>query len=217
VAAPEPIRLDLSPGSWVDVHRGWVEPDLASELFDALTDGLPWRASRLFRYDHHVEENRLSTMWRPGTPAPHPALVEVHRRVRHLTGKPFEGPAFNWYRDGGDGQAFHRDRDLRWCEDTVIAILTLGATRPWLLRPHASRYDHDEARYKGATHDVAPAAGDLLVMAGRCQADWEHSVPVLGRGRPVDGRVSVQWRWTAKTGRPEVGGSYRAPRTYSRR
>lgn len=196
------------------MHRGWLDAGSASELLDALSAGLSWQASKLFRYDHHVEENRLSTMWRPDTPAPHAALVGIHRSVRHLTGKPFGAPAFNLYRDEGDGQAFHRDRDLRWCEDTVIAILTLGATRPWLLRPRSNRHDHDETRYKGATHDLAPASGDLLVMGGRCQADWEHSVPVLRR--PVGPRISVQWRWTAKTGRPEVGASYRAPRTYSR-
>jgi alkylated DNA repair dioxygenase AlkB len=213
--ASDSVRTWLDPTSWVDVHRGWVAPDLAADLYDALTERLPWRSSNLFRYDHWVEENRLGASWRPGTPSPHPALVDVHREVRHLVGKPLMGPAFNWYRDAGDGQAFHRDRDLRWCEDTVIAILTLGATRPWLLRPRANRYDHDEARFKGTTHDLAPAAGDLLVMGGRCQADWEHSVPVLRR--PVGGRISVQWRWTARTGRPELGGSYRSPRFYSRR
>jgi len=211
----EPVRTQLDGTSWVDVHRGWLAADVAAELYEALTTGLPWRASNLYRYDHWVEENRLSATWRPGTPAPHPALAEVHRSVRHLTGKPFEGPAFNWYRDGGDGQAFHRDRDLRWCEDTVVAILTLGATRPWLLRPGSGRFDHDDARFRGATHDLAPAAGDLLVMGGRCQADWAHSVPPVRRR--VGGRISVQWRWTSKRGRPEVGASYRAPRHYSRR
>jgi hypothetical protein len=53
------------------------------------------------------------------------------------------------------------------------------------------------------------------VMGGATQAGWEHSVPYL-RGRQVPDRVSVQWRWTSKTGRPVVGASYRAPRTYSR-
>lgn len=214
MAASEPVRIDLSAGSWVDVHRRWLPEDQADELFRALCEGLPWRSSRLYRYDHYVEENRLSTMWRVGDPAPHPDLVEVHRKVRNLTGKPFGGPAFNWYRDGGDGQAFHRDRDLRWCEDTVVAILTLGATRPWLLRPRANRNRVDDAGGNGAVHDLAPASGDLLVMGGRCQADWEHSVPPIRRH--VEGRVSVQWRWTSKQGRPEIGASYRAPRHYSR-
>ena len=115
------------------------------------------------------------------------------------------------YRDGRDGQGFHRDTDMKWLDDTIIAILTLGARRPWLLRPRANRYEHSEGR--GATHDLKPGSGDLIVMGGRCQADWEHSVPYLP-GRPVGIRVSLQWRWTSRTGRPFVGGSYRAPAFY---
>jgi alkylated DNA repair dioxygenase AlkB len=207
-------RVQLDDTSWIDVHRGWVEAELAAELFESLSSGLAWQSSRLFKYDHYVEENRLGAGWRPGTPVPHPALVDVHRRVRHETGAPFEGPSFNLYRDGNDGQAFHRDRDMRWCEDTVIAILTLGATRPWLVRPRSHRHSVDETRYKGTTHDLRPASGDLLVMGGRCQADWEHSVPPIRQ--PVAPRISVQWRWTSKRGRPDPNPGYYEARGFSR-
>jgi alkylated DNA repair dioxygenase AlkB len=218
MAVDEGVRTWLDATSWVDVHRGWLDAETANALFDAVVadgSGLTWHANRLFKYDHYVEENRLSTMWRPGGPVPHPSIVDIHRRVRHLTGTPFEGPSFNWYRDGNDGQAFHRDRTLRWCEDTVIAILSLGAARPWLMRPRSHRNNHDEAMYKGATLDLRPASGDLLVMGGRCQADWEHSVPPIRE--PVGARVSVQWRWTSKRGKPEVGADYGAPKHYGRR
>lgn len=124
----------------------------------------------------------------------------------------FDGAAFAWYRDGSDSVAFHRDRELRWLDDTVIAVLTLGERRPWLLRPRSAHYD--DSPTKGAVRDISPASGDLLVMGGRCQADWEHSVPKV-RER-VDGRVSIQWRWTSRRGRPVQGPGYRAPRNYSR-
>lgn len=52
-------------------------------------------------------------------------------------------------------------------------------------------------------------------MGGATQAGWEHSVLKL-RGRRADDHISIQWRWTSKTGRPVVGASYRAPRHYSR-
>ena len=97
----------------------------------------------------------------------------------------------------------------------LVAILTLGATRPWLLRPRSNRHSTDDTRYKGTTHDLRPSNGDLLVMGGRCQADWEHSVPPIREH--VEPRVSVQWRWTSKRGRPEVGANYRAPLHYSKR
>ncbi len=205
-------RTHLDETSWVDVARGWLTG--ADALFEALLDGVAWQGSRLFRYDHWVEERRLGALWRSGLPLPHPALAEVHRRLQHRYGVRFDGFGLIQYRDGSDGQAFHRDTDMRWLDDTVIAILTLGARRPWLLRPRTSRYDHSETR--GAVIDIAPGSGDLLVMGGRCQADWEHSVPYRPREH-MGPRISIQWRHASRRGRPFVGGSYRAPLTYSQK
>jgi len=207
----EAQRLQLDDGAWVDVYRGWL--DGADELFDHLRDNVDWQAGRLFRYDHWVEENRLGAMWRRGMTLPHPVLAEAHKTIQRTYNVQFNGFGLMHYRNGRDGQAFHRDTDMRWLDDTVIAILSLGATRPWLLRPKANRYDHGED--KGATHDVRPGAGDLLVMGGNCQAGWEHSVAYLG-GRPVGGRVSLQWRYAKRVGRPFMGSSYGAPLTYNR-
>ena len=205
-------RIDLGGGSWVDVARGWM-PE-ADEVGAHLLAEVPWATSRLFRYDHEVEERRLGSFWARGNPLPHPALAEATRVLQHRYRAEFVGFGMIQYRDGGDGQAFHRDTDMKWLDDTIIAVLTFGATRPWLLRPRANRHVAEPG--KGATHDLAPASGDLLVMGGRCQADWEHSVPYLP-GRVVGPRVSIQWRFAKKVGRPFVGGSYRAPVRYGRR
>jgi alkylated DNA repair dioxygenase AlkB len=204
-------RTWLDDASWVDVARGWLGG--ADDLYDVLAEGMPWRQERIFRYERYALEPRLGAVWAPGRPSPAAdTLVALHRAVRQRYGKPFTGFSLAWYRDGRDSVAFHRDRDLRHLEDTVIVLLTLGARRPWLLRPRSSRYDHGEGR--GAQHDLAPASGDLLAMGGRTQVGWEHSVPKVRQ--PVRGRISLQWRWTSRRGRPEVGASYRAPRTFSR-
>ena len=140
-------------------------------------------------------------------------LIDAHRELQAHYRVKFDGFALAYYRDGRDSVAFHRDREMRWLDDTVIGVLTLGAARPWQLRPRANRYDH-EAPNRGATHDFRPASGDLLVLGGRCQADWEHAVPkVPGLTK---GRVSVQWRYTSRQGRPQTGGNYRSPRHFSR-
>lgn len=202
-------RLDLGDGAWVDVGRSWLVG--ADGLFGHLRDEVAWQTSRLFRYDHAVEERRVGSWWKPGTPLPHPALAEATRTLQHRYSARFDGFSMIQYRDGHDGQAFHRDTDMKWLDDTVIAILSLGATRPWLLRPRSSRHDHSPGR--GATHDLAPEPGDLIVMGGRSQADWEHSVPYLG-AQAVSPRISIQWRFAKRTGKPFVGGSYRAPLSY---
>ena len=204
-------RIWLDETSWVDVTRGWLQG--APELFDALRSDVKWQPSRLFRYDHWVEERRLGSFWSRGNPLPNPSLAPIHKALERSHGVQFNGFGLIHYRGGEDGQAFHRDTDMRWLDDTVVAILTLGARRPWLLRPRTAKFEHGPSR--GATHDLAPGPGDLIVMGGRCQADWQHSVEYQRR-RVVGTRISLQWRHARRTGKPFQGASYRAPLTYNR-
>ncbi|HVF32377.1 MAG TPA: hypothetical protein VM933_04995 [Acidimicrobiales bacterium] len=214
VAEPVFERVQLDEHSWVDVCRGWL--DNADALYESLRTDVAWQTSRLFRYDHWVEERRLGSMWSYGRPLPHPALAEVHKTIQRRYKVEFRSFGLMHYRDGRDGQAFHRDTDMKWLDDTLIPILTLGAARPWYLRPWAAKFQGaDERPGKGATHDLQPGNGDLIVMGGRAQADWQHSVPYLTRQR-VEPRISLQWRWTSRRGKPFAGGSYGAPLTYSR-
>jgi alkylated DNA repair dioxygenase AlkB len=206
-----PERLWLDKTSWVDVQRGWVLD--ADRVYEQLVEGTAWNQGRVFRYEKWIDEPRLGSFRRTDDPNAHPVLIDAHRELQAHYRVKFDGFALAYYRDGRDSVAFHRDREMRWLDDTVIGVLTLGATRPWQLRPRANRYDH-EAPNRGATHDFRPASGDLLVLGGRCQADWEHAVPKVHA--LTKGRVSVQWRYTSRQGRPQTGGNYRSPRYFNR-
>lgn len=205
-------RTWLDDASWVDVARGWVKhPEVVEQ---ALRENLAWQQGRIWRYERWVDEPRLGAGWTPGRgEPPHELVREAHRTLSHRYHR-FDSVAFCRYRDGHDGQAFHRDMEMRWLDDTVIAVLTFGAQRPWRLRPREHRHKDDQL--KGATLDLSPAGGDLLVMGGACQARWEHSVPQLG-DQPVGERISLQWRWTSRQGRPQQGPGYRAPLDFSDR
>jgi len=198
---PERLRLDET--SWVDIIRGWVrDPDV---VFADLAQDVTWRQGSTWRYDHEKPENRLMAMGKPST---HPALRDASRELRTGYGVDFEGPALCCYEHGSHAMGMHRDREMRWLDDTLVAILSLGLQRPFLLSPKGARRG-DMSR----AIDLFPASGDLLVLGGRAQADWLHGVPpVISR----QGRISAQWRWTAKTGRPETGPGYYAPRHYGR-
>lgn len=187
-AAPERVALDAT--SWVEVTRGLL--DGADEVMAELVRSVPWRQGRRPMYDREVDDPRLSRWYRTGDDPPHPALGEVRDWLRARYGRPFGGPGLNYYRDGRDSVAFHRDRELRRLEDTLVAVLTLGARRSFLVRPHGG----------GPSLDLSPGSGDLLVMGGRCQLDWEHGVPKRARSDP---RISVSWRWSARHG-PETPG-----------
>ena len=78
----------------------------------------------------------------------------------------------NLYRDGRDSVAWHGDRVGPRGHETVVAILSLGSPRRFLLRPRGG----------GPSLRLTPAAGDLLVLGGTCQRTWQHCVPKVPRG-----------------------------------
>lgn len=204
-------RTWLDDRSWVDVVRGWVTH--ADDLYATVVERAPLVPSRIFRYDRWIEEPHLATSYRVDQEPPSPALRDATRALQARYRVSFASYGLVLYRDGRDAMAFHRDTDLRWLEDTVVALLVLGDRRPFHIRPRSHRHAHGSAD-RGATHDIAPGHGDLLVMGGACQAGWEHAVPPVRA--PVGGRLSVQWRWTSRTGRPFAGASWGAPVTYDR-
>ena len=203
-------RIELDATSWVDVARGWVtEP---GRLVRNLLDNGSWLQGRNFRYETWVPEPRLGGRW-PTDDESEADRLELVRALRDRYRVPFDRGALAQYRDGRDSVAFHRDREMRWLDDTIIAILSLGAQRPWHLRPRAGRYEDLDQPDRGATHDLAPASGDLVVLGGRCQADWLHAVPKVAA--PIGPRISVQWRWSSRRGRPEEGANFGDPRFFS--
>jgi alkylated DNA repair dioxygenase AlkB len=130
-----------------------------------------------------LDDPRLSRWYAPGDALPHPALGSIRRALQARLDVPLRTIGLNYYRDGNDSVAWHADRELRDLIDTRIAIVTLGARRPFLVRPTGG----------GSSYDVKPGSGDLLVMGGACQMRWQHSVPKVKRAGP---RISCSLRWT---------------------
>ncbi len=203
---PNVERIDLDGRCWVDVVRGLV--DRPDQVHDDLIRDVAWEQGRVFRYERWIDEPRLGG-WQARADR-HPALAEAQDWISHRYQVPFDGVALARYRDGRDSQGWHRDRELKWLDDTVIGVLTLGARRSWLVRPLTT--ERAEAGDLDDAIDLAPTGGDLLVMGGATQRAWLHAVPKT-RG-PVRSRISAQWRWTSRRGAPDLNPSYYAPRTY---
>ncbi len=178
-------RLELDTGSWVDVARGLLRG--ADDVLDHVVAQVRWTCGRRRMYDRMVDDPRLSYRCPDRRAVPHPVLVEMRAALGARYGVELGPLALNYYRDGRDSVAFHRDRELRELDDTLIAIVTLGARRPFLLRPLGRRGVR--------SRDLAPASGDVLVMGGACQRGWEHGVPKAAHAGP---RVSATWRWASR-------------------
>lgn len=178
-------RRELSDGAWIDLRPGFITA--ADELFDALADSVPWHEERMRMYDSTVRVPRLLARYRQGEALPHPVLTEARSALNanyaDEVGGPFVSAGLCLYRDGNDSVAWHGDRIARESPtDTMVAILSLGAMRPFALRPRSG----------GASLRLQIGHGDLLVMGGSCQRTWLHAIPKTARC--LGARISVQFR-----------------------
>jgi alkylated DNA repair dioxygenase AlkB len=103
-------------------------------------------------------------------PAPLPAIVdgirahlEMFLEVRYT----FNSVLANLYRDGRDSVAWHADDEPELGSEPTIASLSFGAPRDFAIK----------SKLTGERTTIKLRHGDLLVMTGRSQADYLHSVP----------------------------------------
>jgi alkylated DNA repair dioxygenase AlkB len=172
-------RRPLGRRSWLEHAGGWLPG--ADELFEALVERASWQQGRRRMYERTVDEPRLTSWYERSGPLPHPLLGELFAHFDQRYGRSFDSTGLNLYRDGKDSVAWHGDRVRRSRHGTVVAIVSLGEARPFLLRPRGG----------GRSLSFLLGGGDLLVMGGDCQHEFEHSVPKVARAGP---RLSVTFR-----------------------
>jgi alkylated DNA repair dioxygenase AlkB len=174
-------RTALADGAWVEYLPGWVEGH--DRLFDALEGALPWRSEQMHIYDKIVDVPRLIASL---DTAAHPIVEEMRLALSARYGEPFVRTTAALYRDGRDSVAYHGDTTARDMPEALVATVSLGEPRRFLLRPAAG----------GASIAYALGRGDLIVMGGTCQRTWRHAIPKVAAAGP---RMSIMFRpqWAA--------------------
>ncbi len=169
-------RRVLGAGAWVDWAPRWVQG--ADALFEAVLARAPWAAHERPMYDAMVLEPRLTTGRWVDPPSVVPAMAAV---VSARYGLDLGVVSANLYRNGADSVAWHGDRVGRDRATTVVAIVSLGAPRRFLLRPAGG----------GASLRYSLGHGDLLVLGGTCQRTFQHCVP---KQASAGARISIMYR-----------------------
>jgi alkylated DNA repair dioxygenase AlkB len=158
-------RVQLDQTSWVDHVRGWLAGD--TELMAALMEQADWEQRSRWMYTKTVTEPRLTAEYPVIADAPQPVLHYLTEVLSARYQRPYARLWMNWYRDNNDGTGWHADRPANQQDEAVIPVLSLGATRRFLIRPEGG----------GPSTTIVTHGGDLVVMGGRCQKDYQHSVP----------------------------------------
>jgi alkylated DNA repair dioxygenase AlkB len=113
-------------------------------------------------------------------------LQDVIRDISAAGFGEFNAVLINRYRDGKDYISPHSDDDYEDPEPTIPS-LTLGAARPFRLAKIISGSKLDKS-----TVEYLPGHGDLLVMRGRTNSEWQHWVPKTAK--PIGERINLTFR-----------------------
>ncbi len=190
-------RLELPEGTGlVRVWRAWLSPLDASRLQQELMQALDWQQGSIRIFGKDVLEPRLS-VWmgdanahyryggRMHAPTPWlPSLAALRDDLMGSLGVAFNSVLANLYRDQRDSMGWHADNEKELGDEPCIASISLGQTRRFVLR---------HARHAREVFHLGP--GSLLVMSGRLQEEWRHSVPK--ESRVHDARINLTFRQIA--------------------
>lgn len=183
------------PEAQIAFDPHWLDAGEADRLFAELRESILWENHRIRLFGREHTSPRLScwigdpdASYRySGTrfePRPWPAaLVPVRERLRRELGVAFNSVLANRYRDGRDAMGWHSDSEPELGPAPVIASLSLGAMRRFVLK-HRSRPEWKRA--------MELPHGSLLVMAGDTQRRYRHALPRTAR--PVGERINLTFR-----------------------
>ena len=184
---------DPEEASFLDYYPSWLAPAQADKLFERLGRELAWHQGQLAMFGRQVAIPRLQAWYGDAhchygysgvslRPLPwHPWLARLKDSLNDRVGFRFNCVLANLYRDHCDSVSWHRDDEPELGPRPVIASISLGAEREFVVR-------HQQSRAKVS---LALAHGSLLIMHAPAPG-WEHA---LLKQREVCGpRINLTFR-----------------------
>ncbi|KAG5990481.1 hypothetical protein E4U43_004281 [Claviceps pusilla] len=152
-------------------------------------DKVSGRAARDKRYERYAPR-----------PIPH-CLDELRRSTEAATGCVFNFCLVNYYASGADSISFHSDDERFLGPDPAIASFSLGARRDFLMKHKPSSGSGSGGGGDGGVTDgestlkLGLGSGDMVLMRGRTQSNWLHSIPKrTGKKQDDGGRINITFR-----------------------
>ncbi len=173
--------------------------DKPDDLYDTLLSELPWHSDIVTLFGkthvttrqivwmgeedtsyHYSGHSRQSVPWSD-------AVFHVKHNVEQALlaigiEADFNSCLLNYYPSGADGMGYHADDEKELGYQPIIASLSLGATRKFVLK-HKKTQDKVELHLE---------SGQLIVMHGDTQTCWKHTITKTKT--TADGRISLTFR-----------------------
>ncbi|WWC61047.1 uncharacterized protein I303_103625 [Kwoniella dejecticola CBS 10117] len=186
-------------------YKRFIDPKLSSKaLMNYLLNNLPWYRVKYMVRGMHINTPRYTTVFgKDSTPTPWSGyqkcspraipevLQRLMRKVEQITGSQFNFCLVNYYASGDDSISYHSDSESFLGLNPTIASLTLGQSRDFLLR-HVNYKNHPKTGKEVKVEKFILEDGDMVVMQGRTQHEWQHSIPK--RKNLGGGRINITFR-----------------------
>jgi alkylated DNA repair dioxygenase AlkB len=183
-------RTEIRDDGWLLFAPELYAPDDAAALFQQLLADIPWKQERIRggpvpRLNAWYSDARLdyaySGLVHHGAGWPD-WLLPIKERVETASEARFNSLLLNRYRDGRDSIGFHSDAEPELGRNPVVATLSFGTEREFVLRHRRSK----------ETLTYRLGSGSLLVMGGASQHHWVHGIPRTEA--EVGERISLTFR-----------------------
>lgn len=178
----------IAEGGILDYDPHFLSEQEASHYFSVLKEKITWEQKEYINYKsgEKLGQPRLTAWFANDNTMAYsysgvtqlvqewtPELLELRQKLEKVTGENYNSVLLNLYRNGQDSVGEHADDEKELGLNAVIASVSLGATRDFVLRQYK----------KATTIKLAPSItyklshGSLLVMSGTTQQYWKHSIP----------------------------------------
>jgi len=189
----QPTEKILGDG-WVRYYPRFLNSEEAAEFQTYLQEKTPWREEEIKLFGKMVMQPRLTALMGDDgmeygysgiTMQPTPWSEEtlaVKKKIESVCEEVFNVCLLNYYRHGQDSMGWHADDERELGRNPLIASLSLGDTRKFMLRNKA---DKKEKMTFLLEH------GSLLLMGGDLQHRWQHQVP---KTKHAQARINLTFR-----------------------
>lgn len=167
------------PQQLLEYTPAFLSREEADFLLEKFIESVPWQQTELKISDKVIPTPRLIAWFGENQNSYQLAgkrievnpwtkeLSNLRERIEKASGHQFNSVLLNYYRDGNDSVAWHRDKESELGDRPVIASLSLGQERNFDFR---SVMDHK------LKYSLPLAHGSLLLMKGDLQTRWEHRI-----------------------------------------
>ncbi|WVW83009.1 hypothetical protein I302_105025 [Kwoniella bestiolae CBS 10118] len=184
-------------------YKSFIDKSSSKELMNYLLENLPWYRVKYTVRGMNINTPRYTTVFgKDSTEIPWSGYMKCRpravpevmqrlmRKVEQVTSSQFNFCLINYYSSGLDSISYHSDSESFLGPNPTIASLTLGYPRDFHLR-HVNYKNHPRTGKEVPVEKFTLEDGDMVIMKGKTQHEWEHSVP---KRKSAKGRINITFR-----------------------